>query len=155
MEKLEIMQQVLLFRDLDKEDLSRLAEIATEERFPMGYQIFAEGTVGDSLYIVKYGTAAVLKNVHEEDEEMAHMGCGQHFGEMALISDETRSATIKAVERTELIRIKRQDLERLLAQDPALAHRVYRAIARYLCGRLRETTAELAFIKEAAKRHVS
>jgi len=97
----------------------------------------------------------VLKNVHEEDEEVFRMGAGQHFGEMALINDDTRSATIKAIERTELIRIKRQDLERLLAQDDALAHRVYRVIARYLCGRLRQTTADLAFMKEVAKRQSS
>lgn len=151
MEKLEIMQKVILFQGLDKADLNRLAEIATEEIFPMCYQVFEEGTTGDSFFIVKYGTVAVVKG----NEEVARMAEGQHFGEMALIDHDIRSATVTAIERTELIRIKRQDLENLLAKDNALGQRVYRAIARYLCNRLRQTTADLAFMREVAKRQSS
>jgi len=151
MEKLEIMRQVILFKELEKDDLNRLAEIATEEIFPVTGLVFEEGSPGDAFFIVKYGTVAVVKG----NEEVARMGQGQHFGEMALLDNDTRSATITAVERTELIRIKRQDLETLLAKDNALGMRVYRAIARYLCGRLRHTTADLAFMRGLANRQGS
>jgi CRP/FNR family cyclic AMP-dependent transcriptional regulator len=138
----------MLFQGLDNDDLYLLSQIATEEMFPMTYHVFDEGTIGDSFFIIKYGTVAVIKG----NEEVARMCEGQHFGEMALIDNETRSATITTVERTELIRIKRQDLEKLLAQDDALGMRVYRVLARYLCNRLRQTTADLAFMREVSKR---
>jgi CRP-like cAMP-binding protein len=151
MEKAELMRQVRLLRDLDEADLHNLAAIVTEESFLMGQQVFAEGTLGDSLFIVKYGSVRVLKRGQQGNEEIARMSSGQHFGEIALIDDDPRSATVEAVEPTELIRIKRGDLEDLLAQDDALGHRVYRALAQYLSRRLRQTTADLTFMREVAK----
>jgi CRP-like cAMP-binding protein len=148
MEKLEVMQQVILFHGLEKDDLIKLSEIATEENFPATYRVFDEGAIGDSFFIIKYGTVGVIKG----NEEVARMGQGQHFGEMALIDNETRSATIVAVERTELIQIKRQTLEKLLEKDNALGMRVYRALARYLSNHLRQTTADLAFARDLCKR---
>jgi len=79
------------------------------------------------------------------------MGPGQHFGEMAIIYDDTRSATVEVIENTGLVRIKRDDLENLLAQDDILAHRVYKALIKYLSRRLRQTTTDLTFMREVAK----
>ena len=152
MDMLEIMREVILFHGLDEADLRQLAAIATRETYPPGRQVFAEGAVGDSLFIVKYGTVAVVKSGRGGDEEVARMSAGQHVGEMALVDDDTRSATVQAVEHTELVRMRRQDLEQLLARDEALGHRVYRVLARYLCRRLRQTTADLTFMREVAKR---
>jgi CRP-like cAMP-binding protein len=152
MEKEELIRQIALFRGLDSADLRRLGEIATEERLGTGQEIFAEGTPGDSLFAVKYGTVRVLKQGREGKEEVARMSSGEHFGEMALIDSLPRSATVDTVERTELVQIRREDLENLLAQDDALGHRVYKAFARYLCLRLQQTTIDLTFMREIAKR---
>jgi CRP-like cAMP-binding protein len=152
MEKEELIRQIALFQGLDSADLRRLSEIATEETLGTGQQIFAEGTPGDSLFAVKYGTVRVLKQGREGKEEVARMSSGEHFGEMALIDSAPRSATVDTVERTELVRIRREDLENLLAQDDALGHRVYKAFARYLCHRLQQTTIDLTFMREIAKR---
>lgn len=152
MEKSELVRQVPLFLGLDEADLRKLATIATEESFLSGKQVFAEGTIGDSLFIIKYGSVQVLKRGYDGNEEVARMSIGQHFGEMALIDDDNRSATVDTAEHTVLIRIKRADLENLLAQDNALGYRVYRVLAKYLCRRLRQTTTDLTFIREVAKR---
>lgn len=152
MEKEELIRQIALFRGLDSADLRRLGEIATEETLGTGQEIFAEGTPGDSLFAVKYGTVRVLKQGREGKEEVARMSSGEHFGEMALIDSAPRSATVDTVERTELVRIRREDLENLLAQDDALGHRGYKAFARYLCLRLQQTTIDLTFMREIAKR---
>ncbi len=149
MQKVDLLKQIPLFKGLEQSDLWKISEIATEESLAVGGQVFSEGSAGDSLYAIKYGTVRVLKG---GDQEVARMGPGQHFGEMALVDDETRSATIDAVEHTELIRIKRDDLEKLLAKEAALGVRVYKAFARYLCLRLRQTTTDLTFMKEVAKR---
>lgn len=152
MEKAELIGRIPLFRDLDGADVKRLAEVAVEEVLPTGGQVFAEGSPGESLFVVKYGTVRVIKQGKTGKEEVARMGGGQHFGEMALIDNDPRSATVDAVEHTELVRIKRGDLESLLAQDDALAHRVFKAFSKYLCGRLRQTTTDLTFMREVAKR---
>ncbi len=155
MEKAELFRGVPLFSGLDNADLRRLGDVATEEVFPMGKQIFAEGTQRDSFFIIKFGTVRVLKQGKEGEEEVARTGVGQHFGEMALIDNDRRSATVEALEHTELLRIRREDLEKLTAKDASLGHRVYKVFARYLCHRLRQTTAELTFMREVAKRRGS
>jgi CRP-like cAMP-binding protein len=151
MEKVELIRQIPLFRDLVDEDIQKLAEVATEESFTASSQIFAEGTKGDALFVVKYGTVQVLKRGRDGKEEVSRMGPGQHFGEMAIIDDDTRSATVEVAENTGLIRIKRDDLENLLAQDDTLAHRVYKGLTKYLIRRLRQTTTDLTFMREVAK----
>ena len=152
MKNVELIRKIPIFRDLEDADVRRLSEVATEEVIPVGGQVFSEGSRGDSLFAVKYGTVRVLKKGKDGQEEVARMGSGEHFGEMALIDDDRRSATVDAVEHTELVRIKREDLEGLLAQDDALGHRVFRAFSKYLSRRLRRTTTDLTFMREVAKR---
>jgi CRP-like cAMP-binding protein len=151
MEKIELIRPIPLFRELDDEDLSKVAEVATEETYTASNQVFVEGTQGDALFVVKYGTVLVLKKGREGKEEVARMGPGQHFGEMAVIDDDTRSATVEVIENTGLIRITRGDLENLLEQNDSLAHRVYKAFTKYLSRRLRQTTTDLTFMREVAK----
>jgi CRP-like cAMP-binding protein len=97
----------------------------------------------------------VLKSGKHDEEEVARMGQGQYFGEVALIDSDQRSATVAAVERTELLRVDRQELEKVLNQDSAVGLKVYRAFARSLCRRLRQTTIDLTFMKDLAKQHSS
>jgi CRP-like cAMP-binding protein len=153
MEKVALIQQVPLFHGLEETDLNKLSEIAIEKKFVAGSQIFAEGEKGDSLYVIKYGTIRVMKHGKQGEEEVARMSNGQHFGEMAIIDNDTRSATVDTLELTELIQISREDLKNLLAQDHALGHRVYEAFCKYLCYRLRQTTDDLTFMREIAKRN--
>lgn len=155
MEKVELIRQIPLFHGVDETDLHRLSEIATEERFIAGSQVFAEGSKGDSLYIIRSGTIRVIKHGKEGEQEISRMGPGQHFGEMAIIENDTRSATVDTIELTELIRISREDLENLLTQDHALGHRVYEAFCRYLSRRLRQTTDDLTFMRGITRRRSS
>lgn len=111
MKNIDLIRQIALFRNLDEADAGKLAEIATEQTFPGGSQIFAEKSTGDSFFIIKYGTVRVFKQGDKGDAAVTTMGNGQHFGEIALIDDAPRSATVEAVENTETIRIKRDDLE--------------------------------------------
>ena len=151
MERPTLLRHIPLFRDLSDTDLQKLIVIAKEVNFDKGQQVFTEGSIGDSVFAIKSGSVRVFKKRDDGNEEVASLGFGQHFGEMALIDDETRSATIETVEPTKLVQIKRGDLENLLVQDVTLAHKVYKALARYLCRRLRQTTKDLTFVKGAVK----
>jgi len=151
MERPTLLRHIPLFRDLSDADLQRLLGIAKEVNFDKGQKVFSEGTIGDSLFAIKSGSVRVLKKGGGGNEEVASLSYGQHFGEMALVDDETRSATVETAEPTKLIQIKRGDLENLLEQDVPLAHQVYKALAKYLCRRLRQTTKDLTFVKGAVK----
>jgi CRP-like cAMP-binding protein len=76
------------------------------------------------------------------------MGSGGAFGSKL----SPRSATVCAVEHTELFRIERADLDNLLDQDPRLGLHIYKSFARVLCGRLRRTSTDLTFMREVARR---
>ena len=152
MDKVELLGKMSLFRGLTNDDLKKLAAIASDESFVPGSEIISEGAEGDALYGVKSGTVRVVKHGTDEDEEISRMGPGQHFGEMAIIENDKRSATVDAQEYTEVIKINRQDLEDLLSQDDELGHRVYKSLATYLCRRLRQTTNDLNFMRGVAKR---
>jgi CRP-like cAMP-binding protein len=143
----ELISQVPLFKKLDDSDIVKIADIAIDKSFIAGDDIIHEGAQGDSLYIIKYGTVRVLKR----EEEVTRMSVGQHFGEMTLISEEPRTATIQASERVNVIQIKRGQLEDILSNDHALGHRVYKAFAKFLCNRLQQTTADLSFMREKVK----
>jgi CRP-like cAMP-binding protein len=146
----ELINKVPLFKNLDDSDIEKIADIASEKSFISGEDVINEGMQGDSMYVIKYGTVRVLK----KDEEVTRMSSGQHFGEMALISDEPRTATIQATERVNLIEITRDKLEDLMANDHALGHRVYKAFSKFLCNRLQQTTTDLSFMREKAKSQI-
>jgi CRP-like cAMP-binding protein len=152
METIGLLGKMSIFHGLDAEDLKKLAAIVTDESFVPGSKIISEGAEGDALYGIKSGTVRVVKHGTDEDEEISRMGPGQHFGEMAIIEHDKRSATIDAQEYTEVIKINRQDLEDLLSQDDELGHRVYKSLATYLCRRLRQTTNDLNFMRGVAKK---
>ena len=151
MEKAKSLQQLPLFRHLETADLQSIAQIATEVAFEKGQQIIVQGDVGDSLFVIRSGAVRVLRKGGQGNEEMARLNSGQHFGEMALIDEERRSATVEAVERTELIKIQRRDLENLLVQDVSLAQRFYKSLAKYLSLRLRQTSKDLTQMMDLAK----
>ncbi len=155
MKNFELIRQIPLFNNLDESDLQKLSAIATEQTFTAGCPIVCEGDAGDAMYIIKYGTVHLYKQGTKEEEEVAYMGSGQHFGEMALIDNQPRSATVEATEHTELICLSRDAFENLLAQDTALGFRVFQRFARFLSHRLRETTDEMCLIKERVKRKTS
>jgi CRP-like cAMP-binding protein len=93
----------------------------------------------------------VLKKGREGNEEVARLSLGQHFGEMALIDEVHRSATVEAAEDSKLIQIKRADWESLLGRNFPIAHQVYNAFTKYLCRRLRQTTKDLTSMIDLAK----
>ena len=153
METVQLLANIPLFQELDGAALRQLDKVATKVTLSAGARVFSEGTPGDSLFVISYGTVQVLKrNGSGTDEEIARMGSGGAFGEMALIDTDPRSATVCAVEHTELFQIKRADLDNLLDQDPTLGFHIYKTFARYLCGRLRRTSSDLTFMREVARR---
>ena len=85
----EQLQRVPLFADLDKRELQSLASSFKERVFEGGSTVVGEGTGGVGFFIIDEGEATVTR----DGEELAKLGPGQYFGELALIDEGTRTAT--------------------------------------------------------------
>ncbi len=88
----ELLQRVPLFADFDRGDLQRLARSFKERTFDAGSTVAQEGKGGVGFFVIESGGATVSVR----DEERAKLGPGDYFGEIALIDDGARSATITA-----------------------------------------------------------
>ena len=98
-------------------DLVAGAEI---HRFRAGDTIFAQGDMSDDMHIIRSGTCTISMRIAGKDVVMNYLPAGNYIGEMALLSDMPRSATVKAAHATETIRIKGEHFKALLSRVPKL-----------------------------------
>jgi CRP-like cAMP-binding protein len=111
---------VPLLNGLSRELLERLAAKAKAVTFLANDVIIGEGESGDALYIITHGRVSVLKG----QEVVAELRDGDFFGEMALLGDQVRTATVKAKVPSTLLRLRHRDVMSLVATDPELRHRL-------------------------------
>jgi NADH dehydrogenase len=93
---------------------------ATREHFEPGQEIFREGDLGDRLYIILSGRAEVTRPGEDGDTVLALLGPGQIFGEMALIRQTTRNATVRCVETMDVLSLPKQEYSVLAENLPDL-----------------------------------
>jgi type IV pilus assembly protein PilB len=117
------LSDVPLFAGLDPADAARLARAMTRREFPPQSVIVREGGPGDAAFLVLSGLVAVRRRDRESNVEfmLAELGPGQMFGEMALLTGRTRTATVMAVEPTVCAVLAREDFARALREHPAVA----------------------------------
>lgn len=135
-EKVMILKGSQLFRDFPGGDLAGIASLAREVHLGADEAVFHQGEEGDAFYMVVKGSVRIMRG----STELAVLGPREGFGEMAILDQETRSATATAAEPTTLLRIDRHDFDRLIEQNPAVARGIYRVLTR----RLRNTLAQVA-----------
>ncbi len=128
-----------LFADLGEADLDHLCRMARRIRVDAGEVVMREGEPGDGLYVVVKGRLEVTKREAGRDVILAVRGRGEVLGEMALLEQAPRTATVRAVDPAELMVIAPEDFRSLLSASPEAAAHVLRMMA----GRLRSTEAAL------------
>jgi CRP-like cAMP-binding protein len=129
---LKLLHAVPLFQGLAHEDLIHIAALVAGQQAEAGQIIFSEGEAGDQFYVVYEGAVEVLKERRRgEPERLAIRRAGEAFGEMALLADTPRSATVRALQKTRLLAIRRQDFIPLLGGD-GLAVRLLQSLSRAL-----------------------
>lgn len=101
--------------------LEDLASRITLEKVPGGTAVVSQGEVGDRLYIVKEGEAEVVaRNEEGREEELAELNKNDYFGEIALLRDVPRTATVRAKGPLELYALEREDFQDLLGRSEKL-----------------------------------
>jgi CRP/FNR family transcriptional regulator, cyclic AMP receptor protein len=142
----EVMRGVELFRGLSPEQLARLALISRRETYKEGETVFAQDSIGDKMYIVVQGQVAiVVRGSSGEDYPALYLGEGQVFGEMALVDDGKRSATVRgAQENTVVYAIPNTDFTALCRTDTGIGYVMMRNIAQDLSFKLRHRVMDSA-----------
>ncbi|HEY4178105.1 MAG TPA: cyclic nucleotide-binding domain-containing protein [Kofleriaceae bacterium] len=125
------LAQTPLFAGLPKDALEALVSNLALVPLEHGAVLFREGDVGDALYVIVEGEVSVQAEGPPR-VEMARLGPGSFIGEVALMTDQPRSATVQALQTSELLRIDRQTLSRVLADHGD----VLRAVLRFVRDRL-------------------
>jgi CRP-like cAMP-binding protein/thioredoxin reductase/Fe-S-cluster-containing hydrogenase component 2 len=113
--------QTYLAPEVSKEDLRGVVETATLNRYREGDPLFGEGEEGDSVHLIRRGSVTVSKRIGGRDIVLSYVPSGHYVGEMALLSDAPRSATVRAaINNTETIRIDGAAFKDLLVHAPDL-----------------------------------
>jgi serine/threonine protein phosphatase PrpC len=143
-QKREALAGMPLFSKLQERELLRVMQVADVLEFEPGQNVVREGDRGDELYIVVEGTLQILRG----EQVLSEVGAGEHFGEMALIRSTPRSATVRAVERSELIALRRSDFFAILRKEYELAVKLLWQFLGVLADRLDQTSRDLSTAKE-------
>lgn len=133
------LAQVALFAGLDAAAIHMLQELTFRRLFQPGEQIVEEGRTGNGLYIILSGKVEVVRGLPDRPQVLATMGPGEPFGELALLGDWKRTASVQAVEETLCAGIDRWVFLAYLRREPALAARMTQLLAQ----RLVETDPDL------------
>jgi signal transduction histidine kinase len=114
---------------LSEGDRQALRSRAREEQYAAGAVICREGTPGDAVYVVESGEVAVLKETSDgRFTLLANRGPGEILGEMSLVGKQPRSASLVAVERTQVLRIEAADFPDLMDTHPGISWAVLNAL---------------------------
>jgi len=138
-EAVESLRAIPLFSRVGDADLEDIASHLIERRFPKNTTVVEEGLAGDYMYVIRDGRVKVTKASDDGREKiMQFMEAGAFFGEMALLSNDPRSASVKTLEPSVLLALSRRDFIELIRQSPDLAL----AVIEELTDRLRETNEQ-------------
>ncbi len=137
----QVLQTVDLFEGLTEAELEKVENICTEMRYRKGQTIAREGDVGDELFIITEGFVEVL--LGEKPSSIARvvvsLGVGQIIGEMALIDQGPRSASIRATSEPTVVQIiRRKSFEDLCQHDTRIGYMVMRNLAADLSFKMRQ-----------------
>ena len=125
------LRHVTLFTDLDDDTLDGIAGRLASEYYDAGETVFEEGEPGDRFYLIARGRVQVVGPTADGTEHVLEvLNDGDHFGEMALLQDRPRTATIRTVTPSVFLTMGRDDFLKLVATTPEMARMLEQRIAR-------------------------
>lgn len=136
------VSDIALFQGLSNVELSKLLGRLAKRRLHAGEALFEQGDFGESMFIIERGEAQLYSQIGETRQPLTVLGPGDSLGEMALLTGETRSATVVALGELALYEIDRETFDRLIAEHPSISAYFIRMLSRRLTatnGQLHET----------------
>ena len=132
-----LLDKIALFSGLSEADMAAISSLAVTRSFPKNTLVICEGDTSDSLYVVLSGKVKVFLSDEEGKEVTLNLqGAGEYFGELAILDEAPRSASVVTTEDTKLAILSKAAFEQCMEQHSAIALTIMRGLAR----RLRELT---------------
>ncbi|MGH2978758.1 MAG: cyclic nucleotide-binding domain-containing protein [Solirubrobacterales bacterium] len=126
--KMRLLNDVALFRPCTKSELARIASLVDEVEAPEGKTLTREGESGWEFFVVAEGKATARRG----GRKVAEIGPGSFFGEMSLLDEGPRSATVIADTDMHLLVLSSRSFSSLIDEVPAVARRILRGMAERL-----------------------
>ena len=129
----DFLATIPLFSGLQPDELTRFAELTRERAYPKGSVILFQDDPGDSLFVLRQGRVKVVL-IGEDGREviLGVLEPGAHFGELALIDDQPRSAHVIAMDDAQLLILRREDFRRRVEANPSVAWALLTELSRRL-----------------------
>ena len=147
--EVELLRRIPLFANIDTSRLKLLAFTSERLTFNAGAILFREGDRGDSAYLILAGKVDVSVGSPNGDVVVAHLGANNIVGEMALLCEMPRTATITAAEPLDTLKIKKDQFFQLLRDLPQMTLEIMRELAVRLNNVNKELSAAHAKLREA------
>jgi CRP/FNR family transcriptional regulator, cyclic AMP receptor protein len=126
--KIDLLQRVPLFAGCSRRELVQIARASDEVDFAAGRTLIEEGSVGQEFFVVIDGSVDVRRKGRKIDE----LGSGDYFGEVALITDRPRNATVTTTSHVRALVLTKRKFRQLLAQNPLLSVKVLNSVGERL-----------------------
>lgn len=135
----EYLRNLVLFKTSTEEELNKIARKMTEKIYPKDSIIIEEGGTDLGLYIIKKGIVQIIK----EGEIIGTLVSDDCFGEISLFDETPHSASVKSIDDSTLLIIKKEDFNELTSEDPKLALEIFKQMLRILAYRIRVVDEQL------------
>ncbi|MCC6469470.1 MAG: cyclic nucleotide-binding domain-containing protein [Alphaproteobacteria bacterium] len=144
-EEVDALRRVPLFAKIEPSKLKLLAFTSEKLEYQRGQDLCKQGDAGDAMFIIMAGEADVIVNTPNGEHTVARLGKNSFVGEIAILCDVPRTATVRASSTATVLRISKELFFRLVGEFPQIAVEIMRELAH----RLDDTTKALAKAKAA------
>ena len=129
----------------------KLCQLGQEVSVPAGARIVSQGEAPEFFYVIQSGRVRVFRETADRIQtNLTELAAGAYFGEVALVTGQARSASVEALEDATLIKVSKEEFDRLLDQNPQLARHIIQQLASWLVAGDRRVEAEVVHQVKAA-----
>ena len=144
MNKIEVLKRSDLFRELDDEHIALVGELGTDQVFDSGAIIYKQGSTADLIYVIDEGLVGIILEVGPLAQRQVQAAANfESFGWSAMIPPFTRTATVKALEQTNVIVFDGRALTDFCTTHGEEGFKIMQAVARVIAERLRQAYIQL------------
>ena len=130
-EKILLLKEIEIFSDLSPAELAAIATVTKELNYPGDQTVIKQNDVGETVFLVVDGEVEVIKELADENKMViAIIGAGDSFGEMALLENEPRSATIRTTKSSRFLIIHQQEFKETAMEYPRIALKICKVLSR-------------------------
>lgn len=141
-EKIDLVSRIPIFRSLDRPSLQLIAKTSSAVNIPKGERLFKQGDTGDALYVIVEGLASVVMQYGDIEVSIAQRGMNEVIGELAVLSDEPRTASVDAITDLLTLRLDREDFLNVIQTHGDVGYQLLHVITAELVDLNRRTSAD-------------